>query len=177
MYTLITPDGAGGSPRLVASEPLSVADFFAIAAQLQTPPATARKIALVAGRLSKTTQQIETRWNGKETYNTAGPNDWIVTSLANDRSPLRDSTGNLNTYVIRSERFPELYEATTGRNAFGNLYRSISEVEAIYLAGGFENMAPWQTLQQAACGYLLRNGREVYGNGAETFAATYQFTR
>lgn len=177
MYTLVTSDEGSGGPRLIASEPLSAADFCAIAEQIQTPPVSARKVAEVAARLSETSQQIDTRWNGKETRNIAKPNDWIVTSLAHNRGLLRDAEGNPNTYVIRSERFLELYQATTGRNEFGDFYRAISKVEAIHLAGGFEIIAPWHAVQRAASGYLLRNGNEVYGNNAETFLATYEFDR
>ncbi|MGI9479071.1 MAG: hypothetical protein ACR2PI_20375 [Hyphomicrobiaceae bacterium] len=177
MFTLTASQDAGGCFRLAATKPLSVADFYVIAGKLQTPPVAARKTAEIAARMSDKEQQIETHWNGKETSNMARPGDWIVTSLANDRRPLRDEDGNLNTYVIRSERFPELYEATAGCNGYGKFYRSVSQVEAIYLPGGFEIMAPWQEIQRAVSGYLLCNGDEVYGNDVETFTATYEFNR
>lgn len=177
MFTLTELQDAGGRFRLTASKPLSVADFYLIARKLKTLPVIAHKTAEIAARQSTKEQRIETHWNGRETGNTAHPGDWIVTSLASDRRPLRDKDGNLNTYVIRSGRFPELYEATSGCNRFGKFYRSVSQVEAVYLPGGFEIMAPWHELQRAVSGYLLCNGDEVYGNDVETFTATYEFCR
>ena len=37
-----------------------------------------------------------------------------------------------------------------------------------------EAVAPWGERQTAPDGYLILSGRQVYGNHAETFAATYE---
>jgi hypothetical protein len=50
-------------------------------------------------------------------------------------------------------------------------------VDAIRLPGGFDIAAPWGERQQAPSGYLILSGGEVYGNNAETFAATYEPVR
>ena len=86
----------------------------------------------------------------------------------------RDQDGHANTYVIRSDRFGELYEATGTTGAFGDIYRATSQVEAIYIDGGFEIRAPWDEIQRASSGYLILNGTEVYGNHEETFRASYE---
>lgn len=175
MFKLITSDDDDSRPRLVAPHGLTKHDFLLIAKALRIPPKSARKVGHVAARRSDVQQRIETRWNGKETENVAAPEDWIVTNLTADRDALRDKNGNTNTYVIRSERFPELYELTAASNTFGDIYRSVSQVEAIHLAGGFEILAPWNEVQRATSGYLILNGTKVYGNHEDTFLATYEF--
>ena len=175
MFKLISSDQDDDRPRLIASDRLTKADFLLIAEALRTPPTPARKVSHVAARRSDIQQRVETRWNGKETENFAAPQDWIVTNLTADMCALRDKDGNANTYVIRSERFPELYEVTAASNAFGDIYRSVSQVDAIYLAGGFEILAPWNEVQRATSGYLILNGAKVYGNHEDTFLATYEF--
>ena len=157
MYELVMSGKNRNAPRLVSAAPLSEPDFFDVAERLQVQPMAAHKVALIAARLSGKQQRIETLWDGKETQNLAGPDDWIVTSLTADKAILCDKDGNTNTYVIRSERFPEIYHRQPGHNDFGDFYRSISKVEAIFLAGGFEIMTPWQEVQSAASGYLLLN--------------------
>jgi hypothetical protein len=47
-------------------------------------------------------------------------------------------------------------------------------VDALHLSGGFDIVAPWGERQTAPDGYLILSGRQVYGNNAETFAATYE---
>lgn len=177
MFKLISSDQDGDRPRLVASDILTKADFLLIAEALRTPPRPARKVSHVAARRSDVRQRVETRWNGKETENIAAPQDWIVTNLNADMSVLRDKDGNANTYVVRSEQFPELYEITAASTAFGDIYRPISQVEVIYLAGGFEILAPWEEVQRATSGYLILNGTMVYGNHEDTFLGTYEFLK
>ena len=153
---------------------LTPADFERIAKETGRRPLRARKIGFVAARQASKREVVETRWNGKETTNTARKGDWIVTNLSPRQEALRDREGCLNIYVIRAERFPSLYEPTGVQNEFGALHRAKSIVDAIALPGGFDIVAPWGEQQTAPSGYLLRNGTEVYGNNAETFAATYE---
>lgn len=174
MFELIASREGTGPLRLVATEQLTEADFFAIAQALETSPAWAQKVSPVAARRSSRDQQVETRWNGHETLNTAAPDDWLVTNLDRDRRVLRDGDGNANTYVIGATRFPALYRRIAGRNAFGNIYEAIARVRVVHLAGGFEIAAPWGEIQRAAAGYLLlSDDGAVYGNHEDTFRATY----
>lgn len=161
-----SPDG----PRLLAPEKLSRDDFNSIAVELKLLPFRARKTGLVAARMAKDVEPVETLWNGKETHDTAAPGDFIVTNLKADGSVLRDSSGHENRYVIRGPRFPDLYEQAPDNP---QAYRSRVVVRAIYFAGGFEIKAPWDETQRAEAGYLLDNGYEVYGNARETFESTY----
>ncbi len=115
-----------------------------------------------------------TRWNGKETEARAAKGDWIVTALGPDLAPLRDDEGHTNVYVIKADKFAELYEPAAAATSHGPAFRSRGVVEAIRLTGGFEIQAPWGETQRAADGWLLLNGGEVYGNHRDTFAATYE---
>lgn len=134
----------------------------------------ARKVGFVTARQAERAERVETQWNDKETENTARPGDWIVTNLSRAQEPLRDRNGNLNTYVISAGRFPDLYQLEGSTSPFGTIYRAKSTVLALRLPGGFDIVAPWGERQQAADGYLILNGDEVYGNNAETFDATYE---
>ncbi len=174
MFELIRSGDDGNRVRLIASDKLMKADFIAISEALDTPPLRARKVGHVGARRSRVKQRIETHWNGKETQNMAAPDDWIVTNLNVDLHAARDKDGHANTYVIRSDRFGDLYEATGRTGDFGDVYRATSQVEAIYIAGGFEIRAPWNEIQRAPSGYLILNGTEVYGNHEETFRASYE---
>ena len=162
------------SCRLLAPSKLTRVDFFAVADRIGRQPIKARKIGLVAARSAQAVETIETRWIGKETSNTAQPGDWIVTSLSLDGEVMRDASGNENTYVIKAEIFPNLYESTAGENVFGRFFRAKNMVDALFLSGGFEILAPWGQKQTADAGYLLFNGEEVYGNNALTFEETYE---
>jgi hypothetical protein len=162
-----------GKARLESDERLRPAHFRAIAAQLGQRPIRARKTGFVAARQARQREEVETRWNGRETTNTAQPGDWIVTNLSPQQEPLRDEDGSLNVYVIDAGAFPDLYEPTDGRSEHGAIYRPKGVVEALHLPGGFAIVAPWGERQQAPAGYLLLRGEEVYGNNAETFKATY----
>jgi hypothetical protein len=162
----------GGALR--ADAKLNADDFRSIAAHLKQRPTRARKIGYVAARQTQSRKKVETRWNGQETTNTALPGDWIVTSLSPSREILHDSQGSVNTYVIQAERFEALYEPAGGHNEAGAIYRAKGIVDAILLPGGFDILAPWGERQTAPTGYLILNGNEVYGNNADTFAATYE---
>lgn len=160
--------------HLRASTILKTSDFRRIASALAMSPIKARKVGVVAARKAKRKVKVDTQWNGKETSNFARPGDWIVTSLTHSKRLLRDKHRNVNTYVIRPRTFAKLYEPLRGKNKFGKFFKSKSIVEAIYLSGGFEILAPWGQVETARAGYILLNGEEVYGNNAETFRATYE---
>lgn len=163
-----------GVPRVVAPDVLTQADFVRIATELRLTPFRARKCGYVAARQSLRAQRIETRWNQQETINTAEPGDWIAVNMSQDGHFLRDADGNLNIYVIKEYRFPILYSRTGGENEHGALYYPHGGVEAIFLSGGFEILAPWGEVQRANAGYLVDNGSEIYGNAKETFDQTYR---
>jgi hypothetical protein len=171
----------GTEPRLVGDSVLTQADFQAIGARLDTQPIRARKTGFVRARRAEKRELIETRWNGKETSNTARKGDWIVTGLTPQQELLRDGEGHQNTYVVAAQRFPDLYELVEGKEApgapvspFGAIYRAKGLVSALHLPGGFDILAPWGERQTAPAGYLILNGKDVYGNNAETFKATYK---
>lgn len=164
----------GGRPRLEADARLTPADFAAIAEELGRKPARARKVGHVAARKAAKRETVETRWNGKETTNTARPGDFIVTNLSPRGEPLRDAAGELNTYVITAARFPDLYEATGEDGPLGPVYRAKGVVSALPLPGGFDIVAPWGERQTGADGYLLMNGEEVYGAGTKAFEESYE---
>jgi hypothetical protein len=173
MYTL---EKVGGqkADRLRSSTILTEREFRQIAKAIGATPIKARKIGFVAGHKADRSERVDTFWNGKETTNTAESGDWIVINVSPSGQPLRDKSGKLNRYVIKSEVFPNLYEPAVGVNELGPIFRSKSVVEAIYLPGGFDILAPWEQQQTAPTGYILLNGKEVYGNNEETFAQTYE---
>jgi hypothetical protein len=160
--------------RLVSNSVLKTVDFKNVGKALGVMPFSARKIAFVAARTARRAEDIETRWNGKETWNTAKPGDFIVTSLTRRKTILRDQAGNVNTYVIKAKTFAKLYAPVSGKNKRGAFYKAKSVVEAIALSGGFDILAPWGQRERTAKGYLLLNGKDVYGNNAGTFEATYE---
>jgi hypothetical protein len=171
MFKIVREGRAGA--RLEADAVLTLADFARIAEEVGAPVVRARKIGYVAARQASQPEDVETRWNGKESVDTARAGDWIVTSLSPQQKVLRDRDGHVNTYVIRAEGFPGLYEPTGEQSELGAVHRARGVVDAIRLPGGFDILAPWGERQTAPSGYLLCNGAEVYGNHAETFAATY----
>ena len=159
--------------RLIAHRQLTPEDFRAIAVKLGTRPSEARRVGLLAARQSTVSEQVETRWNAGESRDTAAPGDWVVTNLTTQGRVLRDKAGQPNTYVIRGERFPELYDRQEGETEFGAIFKPKGTVQVLYLSGGFELAAPWGEAQQSDQGYVVLNGKEVYGNNRATFAATY----
>jgi hypothetical protein len=163
--------------RLVAPAKLTDKEFREVASNLSQPVLRARKIGFVAGREAVREEAVVTRWNGQETTNTAKPGDWVVTNLSPDRKVLRDGSGNANTYVIKADRFPTLYDPATGSNEFGQLFKAKGHVEAVFLSGGFDIAAPWGQRQVSRAGYLVLNGDEVYGNHKETFETTYEVVK
>jgi hypothetical protein len=166
--------GSKPDHRFTADQKLTRRDFEQLAVKLSAEPIRARKIGFVAAAQTTAARRIDTQWNSKETSNTANPGDWVATNLSPQQVPLRDSDGNLNTYVIPAARFPVLYEPTGIAGELGDVYKPKALVLALHLPGGFDIVAPWGERQQADSGYLLLNGDEVYGNNAETFEATYE---
>ncbi len=174
MYSI---ERTGSDPhcnRVIAPEKLTHNEFDRIAFELGTPAVRARKTGHVAAYQSRQPQHVETRWNGKESENDARPGDWIVTALDQDGWALKDDDGGMNVYVVRKDRFPDLYEASDLASPVGRVFRPKGIVSAIRLEGGFLIKAPWGEMQQADDGWLLLNGSEVYGNHRDTFAATYE---
>lgn len=163
-----------GMPRLIAPATLKPADFAKITAALGTKAFRAVKTGFVTARIAQHREYIETRWNGMETEATAEPGDAIVTNVSPERQILRDGEGHANTYVIRKDKFPSLYEPDGTTCELGAIFRSKVSVKALYFSGGFELMAPWGEMQTASDGYLIQNGDELYGNNKTTFDATYQ---
>ena len=164
----------GGKARLEADAVLAPADFARIADELGETPVRARKIGYVAVRKAEEPEVVETRWNGKETTNTARPGDFVVTNLTPQQQPLRDQEGRENTYVIVADKFAALYEPTSESSALGTIYRAKGVVSALPLPGGLDILAPWGECQRADDGYLLLNGDEVYGSSHEAFETTYE---
>ncbi len=160
--------------RLEADTALTLTDFAAIAAALGRDPIRARKVGFVAARHATAPENIETRWNGRETINVAQPGDFVVTNLTPLRQPLRDDEGHLNVYVITAGRFTSLYEPTGESMSHGGIYRAKGFVFALPLPGGFDIMAPWGERQTATAGYLLLNGDQVSGSSWDAFVKTYE---
>ncbi|MCP4933474.1 MAG: hypothetical protein GY927_04555 [bacterium] len=174
MFKLHTLPGDANGQRLIASDAMTPESFDELAKMLNIPIVQARKIGFVAAQQSQKEQFVETLWNGKESQITAQIGDWVVTNLTPNLSVLRDKDGNANIYAIRADKFSSFYKRHEGANSFGDIYRAISQVDCLYLSGGFEIMAPWGEVQLADQGYLLRNGSDIYGNHKDTFDATYE---
>ncbi len=170
----ITGTPAQGDARLEADAKLTPQDFADVAKQLGSTPVRVRKIGYVAARKATKNEVVETRWNGKETTNTARAGDYIVTNLSPQRRPLRDDEGHLNVYVISQDKFATLYEPTAEQSEEGNVYRAKGVASALPLPGGFDILAPWGERQTGSAGYLLLRDNEVYGVNAEAFDATYE---
>ncbi len=164
----------GEMARFVCDAPLTVDAFRAEAARRGATVRRYRKIAPVAARPASDGERVSTRWRGLETTNTGRSGDYRVVTLAPDQSVMRDPEGALNAYLVPADRFDALYERIPGETAEGPLYRPKGAVEAFFLPGGFDILAPWGERQRAARGYLLRNGDDVYGNHADTFEAAYR---
>jgi hypothetical protein len=163
--------------RLVSQTKLAQSDFAKVARSLGKTPLRARKIGYVAARVAEQAETIQTHANGKETNNSASPGDWIATNLGPDHEVIRDKSGHENSYVIKAEIFPTLYDSIAGKNEFGDFFKAKNLVDAVYLSGGFDILAPWGQKETADVGYLLLSGHEVYGNNASTFDATYEIVR
>jgi hypothetical protein len=174
MFTIESAGIFRRKQRLVAPNQLVEAEFRKVADRIGRKAFKARKLGLIAARKAVEAETVETRWDSKETTNTARPGDWIVTNLSPKGKVLRDGEGNQNTYVVEADTFSGLYEPVGGQNTFGQIFKAKNTVDAVYLSGGFDILAPWGEKQTAREGYLLLNGKDVYGNNAKTFDATYE---
>jgi hypothetical protein len=172
MFKIIA-SGAKGH-RVEADTVLTPADFQSIGEQMGVRPVRVKKIGYVAARKATKREVVETRSDGRETTNTARAGDFIVTNLSAQREPLRDRDGQLNRYVIDAARFAALYSHARAKSSQGPIYRARGAVSALPLPGGFEITAPWGEQETSASGYLLCNGKEVYGSSWDAFKATYE---
>jgi hypothetical protein len=174
----ITTIGAPPKAHLVAADrPLTDVDFDRIVRELSNygcEKFQARKISYVSARQAIASEAVETRFNNEEWRDEARPGDWIVTNMGKDRQILLDEQGRANTYVVRKDKFPEIYDRDTSNSPFGEIYRAKGVVDAVFLPGGFHLIAPWGEHQHSSGGYLLRNGSEVYGIDEGMFDRMYQ---
>jgi hypothetical protein len=172
---------APGVLQLTANARLSASeDFDALvekARGLGVISVRARKTGYVAARNAERDEEIITQRDGMETRNVARPGDWIATNMDAGQNLLRDGTGQVNRYVIQAARFAELYEPTAARSEFGKVYRAKGVVDAVAFVGGFDILAPWGERQHAAAGYIVRNGKDVYGIEHRAFEATYEILK
>ena len=176
MYKIERIGASNEDIRVTSASALTGEDFTRLARDLGMTPAAAHKSGFVCVRAADQRQRLDVLWNGKETEIDVEPGDLIVTSMDEDREVMRDTGGKPNTYAVKPDEFASLYERATGATEFGDIYRprGVVKVEALYLSGGFEIMAPWGKLQRADAGYILKNGDKVYGNNKETFEKTYR---
>ena len=168
-----------GKPRLFSAEKLSAKeDFEKVVESLRDHKCAsfkARKISYVAARQATGIEKVETRYDGKETEDTAKPGDWIVTNMDIERRIMRDTQDCVNSYVIRKDTFARLYALDKGEEQpFGAIYKAKGVVDAVEVAGGFDIVAPWGERQQGPGGYILRNGDDVYGIHKDAFDKTYE---
>lgn len=159
--------------RLTSTEPLSTADFEALAAQTGQQPYLAKKVGFVAARRAETVESVDSFNDGHETTNAANVGDWIVTNITPGGNVLRDAKGKLNQYVITAETFERLYEKAGRETELGPLFRPRGTVLALKLPGSFDIMGPWKQRQRGKAGYLIRSGDEVYGIERSVFHRTY----
>lgn len=177
MYKIERVGASQEDIRVASARALTGEDFTRLARDLGMTPAAAHKSGFVSVRAAGKRQRLDVHWNGKETEIDVEPGDLIVTSMDENREVMRDANGKPNTYAVKPDKFASLYERTTGATDFGDIYRPLGVVEALYLSGGFEIMAPWGELQRAEAGYIVKNGDEVYGNNKETFEQTYRIAK
>lgn len=173
MFKLEHSSRPPATTRLTAIDKLTAGDFAELARQMGVAPMRARKTGFVSARRALKEEQVTTHWNGKETTALAQPGDMIVANLTPERKVMRDAGGHANIYVIIASKFPELYEHDMGATEYGTVYRARGVVDAIFMNGGFEILAPWGEIQRAEAGYIVKNGDEVYGNHKDTFEKTY----
>ena len=132
----IVHTGIGRDDVRVEADALLVADDFnRIAKDLLRPVVRARKVGYVAARAARDGEVVETRWNGKQTTNTARAGDWVVANLTPRRrcaTARGTSTPTSSGPITRQPLRPP-----TGHNELGAIYRPKGVVAAIRLTGGF----------------------------------------
>ena len=160
--------------RLTSTAPVSAEDFEAIARKIGYD--IRRKIGFVAVVTATESTKVITYRKGKETENIAQPGDFIVTNLVPQTlEPITNDQGQPDQYVIRTDRFPELYDRLDGKETeFGAVFKAKSIVKTIYFPKGFDIVPPWSGRQIGDEGYLFLNGSEVYGCDAQVCHQTYE---
>ena len=144
--------------HLTSTGILTASDFGALAKELSVDPLLAQKFGFVAARRAETAERVDTHSEGHETTNIANVGDWIITNMTPYGEALRDSTGRLDTYVIKADDFERRYVPVHRHSEFGALYSAKGTVWAIELPGSFDILGPWQERQKGKAGYLIRNG-------------------
>lgn len=181
--------------RVTSASALTPDDFRRIceeAASFGVYPMIARKTGFVSVREATRDEQVITFFDSVETRGNAKPGNWIVANMTRDfrfyrpethEDPdnylLRDSQGNLDTYIISKDDKKANYRQTQHSTSVGRVYEWVggqSDIEAIELRGGFRIIAPWGELQERDVGYLIHSGGEVYGIYGPIFSATYERT-
>ncbi len=158
-----------------ASHPLNSNDFHTIA-ETMGGFRVLRKIGFVAAIVATKAIKVITYRKGKETENIAQPGDYITTNLLPEtRQPLLNNAEQPDQYVIKVDKFTELYEPFGEIcDGFGPVYKAKGVVKAIFFENGFAIVPPWGGSQLAESGYLFLNGDEVYGCEREACEATYE---
>lgn len=168
--------------RLTATErKLTKEDFDQLAAELGIVPGLARKLGdkpvaamqIVHENTSVTT--INTQDGSVQATKTAKPGDAIMTRLNKDGSPKYGNTGELDQWVVDSDKLEKLYNKLGQESEFGDVVGGNNEVLFIELPNGGEIVAPWGGSQQISDGVLQYSltTNEVYLNetdGFKTFA-------
>mgnify|MGYP001174257540 CR=1 FL=1 len=194
-FTLQSRPGDPRALRVTSSSALTPDDFRRIceeAAGFGVYPMIARKTGFVSVREATRDEQVITFFDSVETSGSAKPGNWIVANMMRDfrfyrpethEDPdnylLRDSQGNLDTYIISKDDKKANYRQTSHKTTFGTVYEWVGgqgDIEAIELRGGFRIIAPWGETQERDVGYLIHSGGEVYGIYGPIFAATYERT-
>jgi len=135
----------------------------------------ARKTGMIRASRAVGGEQIEAHsTDGFQGFSTAQPGEFIATKIDRDLQVVRNPEGKLDQWVIKPERFYELY--TPASSTDPELFQPKGKViEVLPFEGGIDIVAAWGEHQAIENGYLVRNGDDVYGVNAAWFHATYDF--
>ena len=135
----------------------------------------ARKIGMIRATRAVGGEQIEAHsTDGFQGFSTAQAGEFIATKIDRDLQIVRNPEGKLDQWVIKPERFYELYTPASATDP--ELFQPKGKViEVLPFEGGIDIIAAWGEHQAIANGYLVRNGDDVYGIDAATFHSTYDF--
>ncbi|MDZ4841438.1 MAG: hypothetical protein SH859_04720 [Hyphomicrobium aestuarii] len=135
----------------------------------------ARKTGTIRATRAVGGEQIEAHsTDGFQGFSTAKVGEFIATKLDRDLQVVRNPQGNLDQWVIKPEKFDELYTAASATDP--ELFQPTGKViEVLPFEGGIDIIAAWGEHQAIGNGYLVRNGDDVYGIDAATFHTTYDF--
>ncbi len=127
-----------------ANHPLSSDDFYTIAGTMGGFRVL-RKIGFVAAVVASQSTKVITYRKGKETESVAEPGDYIATNLLPEtRQPIRNNADQPDQYVIKADKFVELYEPFDEVcEEFGEVYKAKGVVKAIFFENGFTIVPPW----------------------------------